>query len=664
MRNKPSFKVNMPEINIYILIIGITSLILLFYNLYIGCLFFFAFIYIVFHNWRIANFRKKEWNRYIENLSLDIDETTKKAIMNLPIPLCILEFDGNISWYNKRFYDMTQSPDLLGENIDNIVKNLNLRKVLNENKEMYTDVSYNDREYTVVYNVIKNEQDDQVKYLMMLYWIDKTQYLALSQKYEEEKNIIMLIQVDGYDEVLKSADEDKRSLISVELERILCGLEISLQAAVKRTSKDKYIVITNQKGLSKLQENKFAILDTIRGIDYGNTLPVTISIGVGRSGDSIYENIKLATGALDLALGRGGDQAIVKTKDKFEFYGGKSKAVEKTTKVKSRLIGHALKEIVSQSQTIYIMGHKYPDLDAMGAAVGIYDICKSLKKETYIVLDSVNESIDEFVSRLNKCEYYKDLFISKEDAIKNCTRETLVVVVDTHRPSYTECEELLRISKKVAVIDHHRKGVESIQDTVLSFHEIYVSSTCEMVTEVVQYLEDDVKINKLTAEGLLAGISLDTKFFAFKTGVRTFEAASYLKKVGADTTEVKKLFRSNVEDFKTKAEIISNTRIIDNRICISYSKIQSENINVVIAQAADELLTVKKIEASFILGEKDGTVFISARSLGKINVHILMEKLGGGGHMDIAGAQLEGVSIKEAYMKVHEIIEQYLREED
>lgn len=664
MRNKPSFKVNMPEINIYILIIGITSLILLFYNLYIGCLFFFGFIYIVFHNWRIANFRKKEWNRYIENLSLDIDETTKKAIMNLPIPLCILEFDGNISWYNKRFYDMTQSPDLLGENIDNIVKNLNLRKVLNENKEMYTDVSYNDREYTVVYNVIKNEQDDQVKYLMMLYWIDKTQYLALSQKYEEEKNIIMLIQVDGYDEVLKSADEDKRSLISVELERILCGLEISLQAAVKRTSKDKYIVITNQKGLSKLQENKFAILDTIRGIDYGNTLPVTISIGVGRSGDSIYENIKLATGALDLALGRGGDQAIVKTKDKFEFYGGKSKAVEKTTKVKSRLIGHALKEIVSQSQTIYIMGHKYPDLDAMGAAVGIYDICKSLKKETYIVLDSVNESIDEFVSRLNKCEYYKDLFISKEDAIKNCTRETLVVVVDTHRPSYTECEELLGISKKVAVIDHHRKGVESIQDTVLSFHEIYVSSTCEMVTEVVQYLEDDVKINKLTAEGLLAGISLDTKFFAFKTGVRTFEAASYLKKVGADTTEVKKLFRSNVEDFKTKAEIISNTRIIDNRICISYSKIQSENINVVIAQAADELLTVKKIEASFILGEKDGTVFISARSLGKINVHILMEKLGGGGHMDIAGAQLEGVSIKEAYMKVHEIIEQYLREED
>ena len=664
MRNKPSFKINMPEINIYILIIGLTSLILLFYNLYIGCLFFFGFIYIVFHNWRISNFRKKEWNKYIENLSLDIDETTKKAIMNLPIPLCILEFDGNISWYNNKFYDMTESPDLLGENIDNIIKNLNLRKVLNENKEMYTDVTYKDREYTVIYNVIKNEQNKQVKYLMMLYWIDKTDYLSLAQKYEEEKNVIMLIQVDGYDEVLKSASEEKRSLISVEIERILFGLENSLQAAVKKTAKDKYIVIANQRSLSKLQENKFTILDTIRNITYSNTLPVTISIGVGREGNSIHENIKWAAGALDLALGRGGDQAIVKTKDKFEFYGGKSKAVEKTTKVKSRLIGHALKEIVSQSNNIYIMGHKYPDLDAMGAAVGIYDICKSLKKETYIVLDQVNESIDEFVSRLNKQEYYKDLFINKEEAIKNCTKDTLVVVVDTHRPSYTECEELLGISKKIAVIDHHRRGVEFIQDTVLSFHEIYVSSTCEMVTEVVQYLEDDVKINKLTAEGLLAGISLDTKFFAFKTGVRTFEAASYLKKAGADTTEVKKLFRTNVEDFKTKAEIISNTHIIDNRICISYSKMKSENINVVIAQAADELLTVKNVEASFVLGEKNGIIFISARSLGKINVHVLMEKLGGGGHMDIAGAQLEGVSIQEAYKKVNYIIEQYLREED
>lgn len=664
MRNKPTFKINMPEINLYIIIIGIASMMLIFYNLYIGCLFFFGFIYIVFHNWRTTNIRRKEWTKYIQNLALDIDETTKKAIMNLPIPLCILEFDGSISWYNNKFYEMTESKDLLGENIDDIVKNLNLRKVLNENKEMYTEISYKDREYTIVYNVIKNDQEKNAKYLMMLYWIDKTEYLQLKKDYNDEKNVIMLIQVDGYDEVLKSASEDKRPLINVEIERILSCLESSSKGALKRTSKDKFFLIMNKRELDKLEEGKFSILDKIREIDYGNNLPVTISMGIGIDGDTVNENLKLATGALDLALGRGGDQAVIKTKDKFAFYGGKSKAVEKKTKVKSRLIGHALREVILESSHVYIMGHKYPDMDAMGAAVGIYDICKSCNKTANIVLEQSNESIDEFVKRLREQEYYKNIFIDKDDAIKGCSRDTLVVVVDTHRPNYTECEDLLNISEKIVVIDHHRRGVEFINDTVLLFHEIYVSSTCEMVTELVQYMEENVNINKLTAEGLLAGISLDTKNFAFKTGVRTFEAASYLRKVGADTIEVKKLFNSDIKDFITRAEIIKSTKVINNRICLAYSTEEMDNINVIIAQAADELLNIKDVEASFVLGQKNEKVFISARSLGNINVHVLMEKLGGGGHIDIAGAQLKDVSLKEGYNRVHDIIEQYIKEED
>ena len=530
---------------------------------------------------------------------------------------------------------------------------------------MYTDVEYKNRKYTVVYNVIKNEQNNKAKYLMMLYWLDKTEYLDLRQRYEDNKNVIMLIQVDGYDEVLKSAPEEKRSLITVELERIFAAVfENELKGAIKKTSQDKYVFFTREKELKKLQENKFAILDTIRNINCENTLPVTISIGVGRDGDSLYEDLQRANGALDLALGRGGDQAVVKTKDKFEFYGGKSKAVEKTTKVKSRLIGYALKEVISQSNNIYIMGHKYPDLDAMGAAVGIFDICKSCGKSAHIVLDDVNDSIEEFVKRVKKQEYYKGIFVTCEDAIKNCNKDTVVIVVDTHRPSYTECQELLNIAKKVIVIDHHRRGVEFIKDTVLLFHEIYVSSTCEMVTELIQYLEEDVKINKLTAEGLLAGINLDTKFFAFKTGVRTFEAASYLKKIGADTVETKMLFKSNVEDFIARADIIKNTKIINKRICIAYSESEISNINVVIAKAADELLNIKNVEASFILGHKNDTVFISARSLGQINVHVLMEKLGGGGHIDIAGAQLKNVTLNQAYKQVHQIIEEYLEEEN
>lgn len=665
MFDKSTFKFNMPEINAYIVVIGILSLILMYFNIYIGTVVFIIFIYIVFHNWRIRDIRRKEWNKYIQDLAVDIDEVTKKAILNLPLPLCILEFDGSITWYNTRFHEMTEKEDTLGMNIENLVKNIDLRKVLNENKELYTNIKYKDRDYTIVYNVIKSDQGEKAKYLMMLYWIDKTEYLNLESKYNEEKNVIATIQVDGYDEVLQSAPEERRPLINVEIDKILASLEVSCNGALEKTSKDKYFLVLSKNELDKLEADKFSILDKIREINQENNLPVTISMGIGIEGKTINENFKLAQGALDLALGRGGDQAVIKTKDKSIFYGGKSKAVEKKTKVKSRLIGHALREIILESKEIYIMGHKYPDMDAMGAAVGIYDICKSCNKNANIVLNASNDSIDEFINRIKNSNYYTNVFISKDDAIKNCTKDTLVIVVDTHRPNFTECPELLKMSEKIVVIDHHRRGVEFINDTVLLFHETYVSSTCEMVTELVQYMEEDVKINKLTAEGLMAGISLDTKNFAFKTGVRTFEAASYLKKAGADTIEVKKLFNSNLEDFITKAEIIQSTKVINNKICLAYCNADINNINIVVAQAADELLSIKDVEASFVLGKtKSGTIFISARSLGSINVHVLMEKLGGGGHIDIAGAQLENVSLEEGYKMVSDIIKQYLEEEE
>ena len=447
------------------------------------------------------------------------------------------------------------------------------------------------------------------------------------------------------------------------IEKELTSLEINSTGALRRTSKDKFFLIMNKKELKKLEVDKFSVLDQIRKIDFGNNLPVTISMGIGIDGDTINENLKLATGALDLALGRGGDQAVVKTKDKFAFYGGKSKAVEKTTKVKSRLIGHALREVILESDHVFIMGHKYPDMDAIGAAIGIYDICKSCNKTANIVLNYANESIEEFIKRIKKSDYYDGVFVDSDYAIRECEKNTVVVVVDTHRPNFTECPQLLDISDKVVVIDHHRRGVDFINDTVLLFHEIYVSSTCEMVTELVQYIEDDVRINKLTAEGLLAGISLDTKNFAFKTGVRTFEAASYLKKSGADTIEVKKLFNSDIKDFITKAEIIKNAKVINHNICLAYTKTESDNINIVIAQAADELLNIKEVEASFVLGRKDDRVFISARSLGNINVHVLMEKLGGGGHRDMAGVQLD-TSLEKAYEMVEDTIQTYIKEEE
>ena len=663
MNVKPNLDRSNRENIIYLVIMFIGGLALLYYNALAG-IGFIAVSGIVFYlNLKNNESKKIEWMRYVENLSLNMDKIAKKAIRYLPIPMCVIEFNGKITMHNDKFSEIIGRDRLLDENIKDVVGEIDLTKALNDENEMYSEIEYKDKRYSIVYRVIKNRTNSDVDYMMVLYWLDKTDYLNLKEKYINEKTVIGIIEVDGYEEVIKSADEENRPLITADIERVLSTFETESKAAMKRVSKDKFFLVMNREELKKIELDKFEILDKIRNIDHGNTLPVTISMGVSIDGETINDNFKMAVGALDLALGRGGDQVVVKTKDNFSFYGGKSKAVEKKTKVKSRLIGHALREIINQSEDVLIMGHRYPDMDAMGAAVGIYDLCKACGKESNIVLENLNDSIEIFAKKIKKDKYYKGIFINHETAIERCKEDTLVIVLDTHRPNFTECPKLLEISDKVVVIDHHRRGVEFISDAVLLFHEIYVSSTCEMVTELIQYMDENIKINKMTAEGLLAGINLDTKNFAFKTGVRTFEAASYLRKIGADTIEVKKLFNADISDFTTKAEIIQNTKIINNRICIGYTSSEIDNVNVIIAKAADELLNIRQVEASFVLGQKDGKVFISARSLGDINVHVMMEKLGGGGHIDIAGAQLKNVSLKKAYNMVHEIIEEFLEED-
>ena len=663
MNVKPNLDRSNREIKIYMVIMLFGGLALSYYNVLMG-IGFIAISGLVFYlNLRNSESKKLEWLKYVEDLSLNMDKTAKKSIKYLPIPMCVIEFNGKIIMHNEKFSEVTGRERLLDENINDLVGDIDLTKALNDENEMYSEIEYKERRYKIVYRVIKNKTSSDVDYMMVLYWLDITDYLMLKERYINEKTVIGLIEVDGYEEVLKSAEEENRPLITADIERILSTFETESKAAMKRVSKDKFFLVMNREELKKIEFDKFEILDKIRNIDHGNTFPVTISMGIGIDGETINDNFKMAIGALDLALGRGGDQVVVKTKDNFSFYGGKSKAVEKKTKVKSRLIGHALREIINQSEDILIMGHRYPDMDAMGAAVGIYDLCKACGKESNIVLENVNDSIEVFAQKIKRDKYYKGIFINHETAIERCKEDTLVIVLDTHRPNFTECPQLLDISDKVVVIDHHRRGVEFISDTVLLFHEIYVSSTCEMVTELIQYMDENIKINKMTAEGLLAGINLDTKNFAFKTGVRTFEAASYLRKIGADTIEVKKLFNADISDFTTKAEIIQNTKIINNRICIGYTSSEIDNVNVIIAKAADELLNIRQVEASFVLGQKDGKVFISARSLGDINVHVMMEKLGGGGHIDIAGAQLKNVSLKKAYNMVHEIIEEFLEED-
>jgi len=664
MKDKLYLKFKSQEFNINIISIFLMSFIILYYNVYLGGISFILLIYLMYYNFNLKYKKKREWIQTMEELSLEIDDTIKQTILKLPIPVCILEFDESISWYNKKFYNMVNKDSIFHKNIKEIMPNLSLRKKLNETKEFYTEVDFDNKKYTVVYNIVKIKKDKEIKYVIVMYWLDKTEYVKLLNKYEDEKSVIALVQIDGYDEVLESANLDVRPLINAELERKLNTWAVSLNGALRRNTKDKYTLIIDSKNLRDLEQDKFTVLDEIRDIDYGNTLPLTLSIGIGSMGDTHEQNLKYATSALDLALGRGGDQAVIKRKDKSIFYGGKSKAVEKKNKVRARLIAYALKELILEADDIYIMGHKYPDLDAIGAGIGIYNICKSLNKDSNIVIQSSNSSIDLFMERLEEDENYSDVFISRDDAIKNCNRNSLVVVVDTHRPNFTECEELLKISEKIAVIDHHRRGVEFIDNAVLMYHETYASSTCEMVTELIQYIDSKASIDNLGADALLAGITLDTKNFTFKTGVRTFEAAAILRKLGADTTSVKKLFQGDLENFIVKSQIIKNSEMIDDIIAISVCEDGIENPKLVSAQAADELLNIKGIRASFVLGkDKDDTVFISARSLGDINVHIFMEKLGGGGHIDVAGAQLKDISIEDTVKILNELIVEYLKEE-
>lgn len=657
---------------IHLIVTGIFSMIIMFNQIYIGIVTFFVFVALVIDYFKRCKKEKHTMEKRLKNLAFNINNITKKSLINMPIPFCVTEFNGNIIWNNDKFEEMIDDTEksIVGSNLKDLFENINLRKVLNENKILVDKYEYKNKTYKLIYKTIEDQDEIDLKenteeavFKIVIYWFDETEYSNLKTKYEAEKEVIAFIEIDGYDDVIKSTPEEKRPMLNLDIESLFSNLETKTNGFLQKISRDQYLLFVEKSQLIELENKRFQILEKFREIDQGNTLPVTISIGIGVDGENINETSEFASGAMDLVLGRGGDQVAIKNKKDISFYGGKSKGFEKKTKVKSRLIGHALKEMINRSETIYIMGHKHPDMDAIGAAVGIFDMCKAYGKHANIVLNEVEEAIEEFVKKLKEDSYYDNMFISSEKAIENCKTDTLVVVVDTHRPSFVECRDLLDISKKVVLIDHHRRGIDYINETVLLFHEIYVSSTAEMVTELIQYTDYDIKIKKLTAEGLLGGIYLDTKNFEFKTGVRTFEAASYLKRLGADTVNVKSFFKSYMGDFLVRANIIQATELIDKRICISYTDADIDNINIIVAQAADELLNIKDIEASFVLGQKDGEIFISARSLGGINVHVLMEQLGGGGHIDIAGAQLRNCTLEEGRQKVKDVIDEYLKEE-
>ena len=653
----------MPNTKIYLLAFALSVGVIAYYNIVIGIIAFLVLLYMWYYNWLIEHDRKKMWQEYIENISEEIDSTWQHALINMPMPLTVIEFDGTITWYNSRFVDVVENRDILNKRIDTLIPTIRLHEIAKateegENEKEVFNITYKDKNYKIIRSIVENPAGNGFN--ILLYWHDITNYENLKILYNDETTLLAYIQVDNYEDVMISAPEEKRPELAAEIDKTIRVWASRINSSITKYDDDKYILIFEHKHLEKLEARKFQILDDVRDIDTHSDFQATLSIGIGVGGKTPTIQDEYAVAALDLAHGRGGDQAVIKKINKIEYYGGKSQTVEKRTKGKSRIMAHAIRQLIDQSSNVIIMGHKSPDMDSFGAAIGIHRMAQIRDKEAYIVLDDRNDGIESILERFKGLEDYS--FISNDTALAKATRDSLIVVVDTHRPSFTQCPELLNLSDKIVVIDHHRKMEENIEDAILTYMESYASSASELVTEILQYLIEKKELVKIEAEALLAGISLDTKYFSVRTGVRTFEAASWLRRMGADTANVKTLFRNNMEMIIAKAEIIKTARIIHSKIAIAVCNYEYTNTSILISQVADELLDVKGIEGAFVLGVNEkGEIIISARSLGEINVQVCMEKMGGGGHLTMAGTQVD-MPLEEAEKWLLEIINEIIEE--
>lgn len=649
---------------VYLIIIGCLIAIIAFYQPILALLLAIALIYLIYHYIVTIRDKEKEWAKYIEGLQEEFDSITKHAIFNMPFPLVILDQDGIISWYNTRFLDMMDEEDILNEHIDDFIPGLKVENILNNPVGTPLEIKYKNEYYGVYYNIVENKKSISTKdRVIVLYWVNKTDFMDLAEKYEDEKMAVCIAYVDNYDEVKGTTPEANRPLVLAEIDKIISAYGTMYNGIVRKYENDKYILIFEEKHLKQIESRKFDILDQIREIDKGNTISVTLSMGVGVNGKNPNENYEYARAAIDIALGRGGDQAVVKRNNNLSFYGGKTKAVEKRNKVRSRVISHALMQLIDQSDKVFVMGHRNADMDSFGASIGIIRAVKNRNKRVYLVLGGINPAIRNIYNRMKKEEpQYMDLIVSPEEALDIIDKNSLLIVVDNHKPSFMEVPELLDLTDKVVLIDHHRRGAEFVKDPILTYLEPYASSTCELVTEILYYMSDKMEMSKFEADALLAGITVDTKNFTFKTGVRTFEAASLLKRAGADTTSVRQLFRDDFDTFLYKADVIKNSKIVFDNIVIGRFEREMEDSILIAAQTANDLLNIDGVEATFVLTLWEGRVHISGRSFGTISVQLILEKLGGGGHLNSAGTQIEGKTLDQVEDMLIDAIEEYLRE--
>lgn len=649
---------------IYLIVILLLMVLLCIYNKIFIIPSILLFVILVIYTVISNSKRKNEIVNHIMEITSDVNIATKKNLISSPIPLVIVETDGKVVWRSKSF--VTEFQDIqIESHLSNLVKEIKIELGNDgENKEVTKLITIGKKSYRVKGAVTKSKKKDdrnQKEYMLTLYFMDETKYNTLFDEYNNSKLCICLVTIDNYEDLVKRALPQEKLEVVANIEKVVYSWAESTHGLILKTGNDSFIYVFEQKYLPELEKSKFPILDEVKSVD--DSIPITLSIAISNEGKTIYEKYKSAVKALDIVLGRGGDQVIIRRDGKYRFFGGNSIEIEKRTKVKARTISNSISNMIQESDVVFVMGHKNIDIDALGSAMGIYRLAKSLDKKCYIVSEPKGNSLDKYLEEINKIEEYKDLIIPIAIAMEKVTDESLLFILDTHKTTYVEFPELLGKCKKKIIIDHHRKVTDYIEDANISFHEVYASSAAELVTEIIQYAKNPVELSLLEAEGLYGGIMVDTKDFTFKTGVRTFEAAAFLRKFGVDIIRVKKWFQADLESYNLISQIVRDAEIKNNSIAISvYNNFEDENANIICAKAADELLTIADINASFVLGKIGNTVFISGRSIGDINVQIILEKLGGGGHITLAGAQLEDVSIEDAKQELLTRIEEYFAE--
>ena len=623
------------------------------------------YLVILGYTYLANNKRKSEISEQLQDLTLTVDSAAKNSLIKAPFPLLIIETDGNVVWKSLKFATEFANIDINNYISDLIIEIKSEIEKEPTKKSIIKNIEIGKKRYKVLCEFSKTKRSERKKvaeYMAILYFIDETEKYELIKENHYKNTCVGIIMVDNYEEIIQRVGAEQKTQLMAKVESTIYDWVNETNGILVKEDRDTYVYIFEQRNLEKIKEDKFAILDSIKDIVRKDKMQLTLSIAISNEGETDREIYKSASAAMDVILGRGGDQAVIRENGKYQFFGGKVEEVEKRTKVKARIVAHALEELISECEKVIIMGHSNPDIDAMGAALGIYRIATSLNREAYILTNTESASIKTFVGSMP--QEYATVLIDKDTALNKIDENTLLVIVDTHKKTFVEQPELLEKTNKIVVIDHHRRSADFIDKSILTFQEVYASSAAELVTELIQYTQNEIELPIIEAEALYAGIMMDTKNFTFKTGVRTFEAAAYLRRCGIDIIKVKKWFQSDLESYKKIAEIVQKAEIIHNTIAITIYESQEEDTNLICAKAADELLTIGDITASFALGTMENKISISGRSIGDINVQVILEKLGGGGHITLAGAQLENVTVEEAKQVLISKIDEYFSEKE